>query len=49
MITGTPSETAPIRELLLKHPRQAWLGQENVRGQWTALGYTRDARLRQGL
>jgi len=34
------SEIAPVRSLLLKHPRQAWLGQENVRAQWRALRYT---------
>ncbi|NTV81523.1 MAG: hypothetical protein HGA24_08900, partial [Candidatus Aminicenantes bacterium] len=34
-----PTEVAPIRSLLLKHPREAWLGQEEVRKQWRALGY----------
>jgi arginine deiminase len=38
-MTSTASETAPIRSLLLKHPRQAWLGQDNVRAQWRVLGY----------
>jgi arginine deiminase len=40
MILGEPSEVAPVRELLLKHPRQAWLSQEHVREQWKILGYT---------
>jgi N-dimethylarginine dimethylaminohydrolase len=39
MNTGVLSEIASVRELLLKHPRQAWLGQENVRDEWKALGY----------
>jgi N-dimethylarginine dimethylaminohydrolase len=34
------SEIGPIRELLLKHPRQAWRSPEAVRDQWRALGYT---------
>jgi N-dimethylarginine dimethylaminohydrolase len=33
-------ETAPIRGLLLKHPKQAWLNQENVRRQWRDLNYS---------
>jgi N-dimethylarginine dimethylaminohydrolase len=35
-----PSETAPIRDLLLKHPKQAWVGQDLVRRQWRELNYT---------
>ena len=37
---GGPSEVAPIREILLKHPRQAWLDQRNIGSQWEDLGYT---------
>ena len=33
------AEVAPIRGLLLKHPREAWGGREDVRQQWRALGY----------
>jgi arginine deiminase len=40
MAFGAPSEIGCIRELLLKHPREAWLDQESVRRQWKALGYT---------
>ena len=40
MAATTLSETAPILELLLKHPRQAWLNQDNVRGHWRELNYT---------
>ena len=43
--SGGPSETAPIRELLLKHPREAWLDRSRVRGQWKALGYTKEPDL----
>ena len=39
-MSSAASETGPIRSLLLKHPRQAWLGQERVRGQWRDLRYT---------
>jgi N-dimethylarginine dimethylaminohydrolase len=39
---GARSETSPIRSLLLKHPREAWLGQEDIRDQWKALGYTEE-------
>ena len=42
MTLGARSETSPIRSLLLKHPREAWLGQENIRDQWKALGYTEE-------
>jgi N-dimethylarginine dimethylaminohydrolase len=34
-----PSEVAQISHLLLKHPREAWRGQPEVRRQWRALGY----------
>jgi arginine deiminase len=40
MTQGAPSETGPIRSLLLKHPRQAWVDQGNIRKQWSALDYT---------
>ena len=40
MTLDAPSETNPIRSLLLKHPREAGLGRENIRNQWKALGYT---------
>lgn len=36
------SEIASVRSLLLKHPREAWLDQENVQRQWKALGYTEE-------
>ena len=42
MTLDARSETSPIRSLLLKHPREAWLGQENIRDQWKALGYTEE-------
>ncbi len=38
----TPSEVAPILRLFLKHPREAWRDQENVRRQWRALRYTEE-------
>jgi arginine deiminase len=40
MSLGSLSEVAPIRSLLLKHPREAWIDRAKVRGQWEALGYT---------
>jgi arginine deiminase len=39
MAFGAQSETGPIRELLLKNPREAWLDQRSVARQWQALGY----------
>jgi len=42
MNLGVPSETAPIRSLLLKHPREAWLDQDTVRRQWKALRYSEE-------
>jgi N-dimethylarginine dimethylaminohydrolase len=39
---GTPSEVAPVRSLLLKHPREAWLDQGNIKKQWKGLGYTEE-------
>jgi len=40
MVTNTHSDILPIRTLLLKHPRQAWLSQDHIRGQWQALHFT---------
>ena len=40
MAQGAQSEIAPIRTLLLKHPRQAWLDQKSIRAQWKALRYS---------
>lgn len=40
MAQGTQSEIAPVRTLLLKHPRQAWLGEETIRAQWESLRYS---------
>jgi len=45
MTPGARSETGPIRSILLKHPREAWLGRENIRDQWKALGYTEEPDL----
>ena len=39
MLPVPQSETGLIRTLLLKHPRQAWLGQDRVRKDWRALRY----------
>ncbi len=39
MDTGALTETGPMRALLLKHPRQAWIDQNSVGRQWRALGY----------
>ena len=39
MDSGTLSEVAPVRGLLLKHPREAWLDPSHIRTQWKALGY----------
>jgi arginine deiminase len=39
MTATARSEVLLIRALLLKHPRQAWLGQANVRRQWPGLRY----------
>jgi len=35
----TSSEVLPVRTLLLKHPREAWLDQASIRGQWEDLAY----------
>ena len=40
MVPPILSEVAPIRSLLLKHPREAWRGRPNVHDQWRALRYT---------
>jgi len=42
---GAQSEIGPIHRLLLKHPREAWLGQGNIRKKWRALGYTEEPDL----
>ena len=42
---GVRNEFSPIRRVLLKHPREAWVSQANVRGQWPALGYTAEPDL----
>lgn len=34
------SEVAPIRGLLLKHPKEAWGDQPRIAAEWRALGYT---------
>src|SRR5512137_97372 len=39
MATNDLSETGPIREVLLKHPRVAWAGEDPVRRQWRELNY----------
>jgi len=45
MTPGARSETGPIRSLLLKHPSEAWLSQDNIRDQWKSLGYTEEPDL----
>jgi N-dimethylarginine dimethylaminohydrolase len=40
MTRSAASEVAPIKSLLLKHVREAWRGQAEVRSQWRDLGYT---------
>ncbi|MBE3125699.1 MAG: hypothetical protein IMZ57_08570 [Acidobacteria bacterium] len=42
MTLAALSEVAPIKSLLLKHPREAWNDQGNIRNQWKALGYTEE-------
>lgn len=37
---GSQSEVDPIKSLLLKHPRDAFVNQENIQAQWKALNYT---------
>ncbi len=37
---GSQSEVNRIKRLLLKHPRDAFLSQENVQAQWKELNYT---------
>jgi N-dimethylarginine dimethylaminohydrolase len=39
-VSGHLSEVAPITDVLLKHPREAWIGQAHIREQWRPLGYT---------
>ena len=40
MDLSSQSEITPLKSLLLKRPREAWLDQATVRRQWSALGYT---------
>ena len=37
---GSQSEVAPIRRLLLKHPKDAWVDRRQVEAQWRALRFT---------
>jgi arginine deiminase len=37
---GNQSEVGRIKRLLLKHPRDAFLSQENIQAQWKELNYT---------
>jgi N-dimethylarginine dimethylaminohydrolase len=39
MKLGSESEVAPIRTLLLKHPRDTWISQSVIDAQWRELGY----------
>jgi len=36
---GSQSEVEPVKRLLLKHPKDAFLNQENIRTQWKELNY----------
>lgn len=45
MASSSFSETTPIRGIVLKSPREAWGDRENVRRQWTSLGYTAEPDL----
>ncbi len=36
---GCQSMYAPIRRMALKHPRQAFISQENLEAQWQSLAY----------
>lgn len=38
-VFGYHSEFGPIQRLLLKHPREAFISQENVASQWETLNY----------
>lgn len=37
---GCPSEVAPLRRLLLKHPRDAFVDERRIEAQWRDLRYT---------
>jgi len=37
---GCQSEVDPIKRLLLKHPKDAFISQENIRAQWRELNYS---------
>ncbi len=39
-LPGAQSEVAAVRSFLLKHPRDAWLGQEHVSAEWKALNFS---------
>lgn len=39
------TEVDPIRQVLLKHPREAWISQAGIRAQWRALGYSAEPDL----
>lgn len=49
MTNGAPSEVAPIRALLLKHPREAWGDSARVRREWRDLGYREEPDLGRAL
>lgn len=49
MTNGAPSEVAPIRALLLKHPREAWGDAARVRREWRDLGYREEPDLGRAL
>ena len=45
LLPGAQSEIAAVRSLLLKHPRDAWIGQGNVALLWRALNYVSEPDL----
>ena len=45
LLPGAQSEIAAVRSLLLKHPRDAWIGQGNVALLWRALNYASEPDL----
>jgi len=45
MAFGAPAEIGPIREILLKHPREAWRDRGTVRDEWQVLGYAAEPDL----
>jgi arginine deiminase len=42
MLPGKHSEIGSLRTLLLKHPRQAWVGQKSIQKQWKQLRYVEE-------